>query len=798
MADAPTAGASGRRATVDLVEREGARRVTGGPDVARAATWATLCSGLLIAAQVAGKATRDALFLSSFDITSLPGVLIVTSVASIVAVLIASRASTRWGPRQLFVGTSVLATTLHGVSWALVSMSHDRAAALLVYAQTSVLGAIGISAFWSRVNETFDPRSARSLFSRIAGGGTLGGLVGGLLAERVAAYLPIASMLPMLALLSMGCAVCSLRIRIEGVQPARPGPAASDAADRDSASNTSATGTSALKTLASVSYLRDLALLVVVGTVAATLLDYVFKAQASASFARGPELLRAFAVFYAIAGLLTFLAQLSLSRWVLERGGIAVAVSTLPGVVAAGGIAALALPGLASAAIARGAETVLRSSLFRSGYELFYTPIPPDEKRGTKPIIDVGFDRAGDVLGGALAQGLLVVAPVLAGRLMLFLAAVLGLVGVLVARRLARGYVHALERGLMTRALELDLDEAADHTTKSTLLRTLGGMTLERTSLPGALAAARRSGAAAGAQTGGAPRPSTIPPPGVNDLTTTRFAALRGGDAAAVTSALAEVRPTDTLLVAQVIALLAWDDVAPAAGEALRRFGARITGQLVDALVDAKSDFAVRRRVPRVLGTIEDRRATDGLVSGLADRRFEVRFQCARALALRPKGELDIPRETVLEAVERELKVGKRVWASQRLLDGFDDVGPSPFVDEVLRDRASRSLEHVFTLLALVLPEQPLRVAFRGLHTDDRALRGTALEYLDSVLPDRIRELLLPLVEIEVPRAAPRPAERVVEDLLVSKESIDRRLFELKDQPAPRPEPSPAAEADES
>ena len=43
---------------------------------------------------------------------------------------------------------------------------------------------------------------------------------------------------------------------------------------------------------------------------------------------------------------------------------------------------------------------------------------------------------------------------------------------------------------------------------------------------------------------------------------------------------------------------------------------------------------------------------------------------------------------------------------------------------------------HVFTLLAVVLPRQPLRIAYRALRSDDRRLRGTALEYLEIHNPD--------------------------------------------------------------
>ena len=91
--------------------------------------------------------------------------------------------------------------------------------------------------------------------------------------------------------------------------------------------------------------------------------------------------------------------------------------------------------------------------------------------------------------------------------------------------------------------------------------------------------------------------------------------------------------------------------------------------------------------------------------------------------------------------------MGRPVWESRRLLDRLDDDDPARFVDEFIRGRANQSLAHVFTMLSLVLPAEPLQIALRGLHAEDQNLRGTALEYLESVLPPMIREPLWPFLE---------------------------------------------------
>ena len=78
------------------------------------------------------------------------------------------------------------------------------------------------------------------------------------------------------------------------------------------------------------------------------------------------------------------------------------------------------------------------------------------------------------------------------------------------------------------------------------------------------------------------------------------------------------------------------------------------------------------------------------------------------------------------------------------------------------------------------LPPEPLQIAYRGLYTTDTSLRGTALEYLDSVLPPDIREHLWPFIdEGTAPGRVVRPNTDVLEDLLRSNGSI---LINLREQ----------------
>jgi len=143
-----------------------------------------------------------------------------------------------------------------------------------------------------------------------------------------------------------------------------------------------------------------------------------------------------------------------------------------------------------------------------------------------------------------------------------------------------------------------------------------------------------------------------------------------------------------------------------------------------------------------------------------------------------PRVEIDSAR--ILAVVLREVAVGRGVWESRRLLDGTDAGDSHSALDEFVRTRAGESLAHVFTLLSLVLPREPLQVAFRSLHADDPYLEGTALEYLEGVLPPAIRQRLWPFLEHRSAKRSARPTEQVMADLLRSNHSIVLNLEELR------------------
>ena len=150
-----------------------------------------------------------------------------------------------------------------------------------------------------------------------------------------------------------------------------------------------------------------------------------------------------------------------------------------------------------------------------------------------------------------------------------------------------------------------------------------------------------------------------------------RASDLRSGDASRAIQAAGELGPDDWALAPLAIDLLAWDEAMPTARNALRHIGPKITGMLVDALLDPGRDFVIRRRLPRVLAYLPSPRAVEGLFAALDDQRFEVRFYAGRALylLLKEHPDLHFAPERVWAAVNRELALQRPVWNGHRLLD---------------------------------------------------------------------------------------------------------------------------------
>lgn len=686
---------------------------------------APLTATALIAQQVGSNAIRDGLFLSSFPVETLPYVMAGAALLSVPAAQLSGHVLRRFGPARVVPVVLGASALLFFTEWGLFTWL-PRAASVLLYLHSSVLGAIAISAFWSLLNERFDPHSAKLLMARVAAAASFGGLIGGI----GAALLPQGALLLILGGVAGGCIAGALVLG-RGAAPRRVG--AEEPLDQSS-------GWTHLRRQP---LLRDLALVITLAAVVAAFVDYLLKAEAVAFFGRGDALVRFFGLFYAGTGLVAMLIQSALGRLALARLGLGGSVASHAIVVGAASVLGFVAPFPWRGVLPRGLDVAVRNSIFRMGYELLYTPLAEATKRSAKSLVDVACDSAGKGVGAVVILLLVGLAPEYPFMAVNLAAVFASSAELAVARRLRSGYVGALEGGL--RRQGGDLEPTPQYSMADfTIAGSMGG--IDRAALLRALESSESPATAIDA-----PAPPADP-------VVACIADLRSGDLTRIRGALRHP-PSDPVLVGALVPLLARSEVVRPVVAALESFGARAAGEMVSALNDPATPDVVKRRLPLALKGCPSPLARDGLVAGLDAPSFELRFRCARALLALTDDhpELLTTFPSALAAVGRE--VG-------------GDAAP-----HLVR-------EHVFNLLALAIDREPVRIAARSFTTDDEYVRGTALEYLETVLTPQLFAALLPLLAAAgAPRVHRRAAADVRADLIragatiaVSRDELRRQL----------------------
>jgi AAA family ATP:ADP antiporter len=668
---------------------------------ARTALMASVAVGLAIGQQVIARASRDALYLTQYDATRLPQVMLAAAGFSLVIALVSGHWMVERGPRAVMASLGLISAAIFGVEGALLDTA-PNVIATANYIQVTVIGAMIVSGLWSIINERFDPYSARRRFARIGSGATLGGIIGGLLAHALSEYDDLRLIFWTLSGLSVAVSLAGWLI---GPPLQRP--------------STEKTTTSGLRAIKGSPYLMRIATVVAVLGAAGALLDYAMKATAETHFGTTASLLSFFGIFYTVTSVGTLLVQLFLARPVLQRLGLGAALVSLPAAVAAAAGIGVIWTRLATVALAKALEKVLANSLFHSGYELLYSPIAPRQKRSVKAFIDVACDKVGDGVGSLIVLTLVAVTATPAISWVLFFAVVASLVALTATLALRKGYVEQLAVSLRSGSLELGRAGLVDLTTRHSLTTATG---LD----PQALAAIIRSA-------------EQIRAP--DSAWREQLQTLLSGAKPRVLALLAsdELSPH---VGPVLIELLAEDQYARPTQDALQRLAPRMTGQIVDALLDSSNPQVVRRRIPRTLLEVKEPKAIEGLLDGLRDTDPQVRLRCGQALSkmkqARPK--MTFTESRILALVRKET-------------------------------RSARELDHVFNLLSLILDRGALFMAFRALRANDGSLRGTALEYLSQVLPEQVRADLWPLLLDRAAVKSIAPTTRDVAELLRSMES---------------------------
>jgi AAA family ATP:ADP antiporter len=345
---------------------------------------------LLITAHTALETARDALVLTRLPARGLGIVYVAVALCVLPTVALASRVAVRLGPQRALGGGLVTAAA---VLVALFVLPMNRTTAVAVYVTSGLIGAVLVPLYWNLLASMFNVAQARRLLGIVGAAGVLGGAVGSAAAATILIVLHTRSLL----LVSSGVLLVTVIVLVwmpDGEHGPPPRPTALLPSRRDAAD------------LRAEPFLRRIALLVVVSTAAALLLDYFFKWTVARTVPHD-EIARFVARYYAWLNGLSVVAQLFVTGVLVRRIGVATTVIVTPFLLLLGGVGALAAAGALTAVLTlKAVDGTLRNSVHRVTMELVYLPVPPELRARAKPFIDGALARATQAVAGLLLLGL--------------------------------------------------------------------------------------------------------------------------------------------------------------------------------------------------------------------------------------------------------------------------------------------------------------------------------------------------------------------------------------------------------
>ena len=399
----------------------------------------------VVAAFLLAKAIRNGLFLEAHGPLRLVYVYAAVPVALAVLVPLHARLASGRGRRAVHVGTLVFFSLTFVGFWYAFRFRPSSLLPAYFYVWVNCYGVIAPVLVWTLASSVFDTRQARRLFGFIAGGASLGAVVGGVLAWVLPSVADRSEDLILVTVALLAAAVGLVRLTWR-VIPTEPPAVETTAATSIRAS---------LDTVRRDAYLGRLAVLVFLVAIATQWTEFQVGLVADRMLEGNAERLVSFYGLLNVAlGLVAFLLQFATGP-TLRRFGVGFGILCLPLAVGAGSVLVLLFPTVVSVLVTKGFDQSLRFSIDKASYELLYVPIDARMRSRVKATIDVIVSRAADLVGA----GLLFLVTTTAGFGLQGTAAV-NLVVIAawftVAVAVRRGYVGAIEDRIRDHRLDTE------------------------------------------------------------------------------------------------------------------------------------------------------------------------------------------------------------------------------------------------------------------------------------------------------------------------------------------------------
>jgi AAA family ATP:ADP antiporter len=382
---------------------------------------------------VLARAMREALYLTYFDVRTLPYIQTTLEILSVPTALLFGWLLARYSVEKILITVVLVVAGGLAVIWPQLahpsSPLHMKAAVAGFYLWTALGSFLLGSGFWILTCERFEASAAERLFGLIAAGGTLGAMLAGNSLPWLQQVLDRNSLMAGLIGLVILFAIFQQFLPRLEVEP--------------TSQEKSAPISEGLVLLWRSQHLRTMWMIVIVVAAASTVLHYQFMEAVQARFQTAEGLSNFFGTFYGWVGVIGLLINFVLVSHILTFAGVAWALAALPLVLLFGSVGMLFVPSLALITAVRGADGSLRYSLYRASIEVLFVPVRALQRRRTLTLIDSVTDFLGEGLGAAVIILCVTILGLSSRYLSAFLIAA-AITLLFLSRRMGRRYLSTL------------------------------------------------------------------------------------------------------------------------------------------------------------------------------------------------------------------------------------------------------------------------------------------------------------------------------------------------------------------
>lgn len=396
----------------------------------------------IMAAHSVMETARDALFLASLPATQLPWAYLAIALLAILELKVHERVQRKIRDRRTLLAASLAAGSMVTVGfWALLEELGPWAP-FGFYVWTGLLITVVLIEFWLLLDDAVTVTQAKRIFPAIAAGGVTGATLGSLLAETLLRITNPSGLVIAAAMVLAAAAATPFLWKL------RSGGGAETPIDSREVS---------VGWLLRDSYLSRLLVLVMVGTITLTVVDYVFKSTVASNIpAHG--LAQFFARFYLGLNSVALVIQVIGAGWLLRGFGAHRTSALLPMLIMGGAVGLALGPALWFAVALKAFDGSLRHTVYRSSVEVLYLPLDSLRREKAKGIIEVFGHRVGQALASVLimaAVGVGLTTPQFGFALLIPLA--VWLASILATRRqYVEQFRSRLRQGVIDTRIELE------------------------------------------------------------------------------------------------------------------------------------------------------------------------------------------------------------------------------------------------------------------------------------------------------------------------------------------------------